>query len=432
MDKRPRVVITGIGPITSLGIGKNTLWAGLLKGKPHITTVKTTVDNTTWDTYHCHTVPNFNISHFGINQDELDFIKDWKEGDETIDLFYLFAAIKLALDDSGIQYDNDSNGLGMIVMHENMNLLPLIFKMSTRAFDILSNKSSNLTKIQFFSKLYEDCLKSGYDAQTFMTLFHAARVFKIHEESLVINNACASGLYALETASQMIKTSQNKMVVVAASDVSDIYKYLWFKNLGIYAPDGIIKPFCSNSDGLVFGDGSIGIVVEELNHALKRKAPIYAEYIGGGFSLESWRVTMPKINSTSYQDAIKKALKHASLASSDIELLCPHGVGSHVTDLYESKAITDIFGKNSKSPLITTFKPYIGHNLGGSTLLETAILLLSMSNNKILPTLNYHLPDARTNIYLVDTLIDQKITTTMKICCAFAGYNAAAIFRRLS
>ncbi|MBU2250854.1 MAG: beta-ketoacyl-[acyl-carrier-protein] synthase II, partial [Candidatus Omnitrophica bacterium] len=115
----------------------------------------------------------------------------------------------------------------------------------------------------------------------------------------------------------------------------------------------------------------------------------------------------------------------------EIDLLCPHGVGCQVIDTYEAKAITDIFGPNPKSPLITAFKPYVGHNLGGSALLEAAILLLSLKNNTILPTLNCQNINPKLNLPLIKQKTETNLKTVMKICCAFAGFNGAAIFKKL-
>jgi 3-oxoacyl-[acyl-carrier-protein] synthase II len=235
----------------------------------------------------------------------------------------------------------------------------------------------------------------------------------------------------LEAASQIISNNQIEAVVVACSDHPDIYKYVWFKELGIYSNDGIIRPFCRDSNGLVFGDGGVAITMEELEHAEKRNAPIYAEYLGGGFDLEGWKITAPQIGSNSYQKAMQKALQQTRVEKAQIDLLCPHGVGYQVIDYYESKAITDIFGKNPKKPLITTFKPYVGHCLGASALLEVAIMLLSLKNNLIPPTLNVEKPDPKFNISLVKEKAVKEIKTAMKICCAFAGYNAATLFKKI-
>ncbi len=428
--KNRRVVITGLGPISSIGIGKDNLWQGILQEKPNIKLEKCVLDGELWDQFYVHKIDNFDILKFGIDKEKLEDIKAWKEGEEIVDLNYLIASIKLALDDSGLDYNKENNCLGLVLGHENLGLMPFGFKISDLAYEMLIGKQkSQFSKKDFFDKFYRKFLKSGYDVQIFADLFHVARVFNVHNYSLFINNACASGLYALEAASQIIQSDQAKAVVVAASDHPDIYKYLWFKELGIYSSDGMIKPFCKDSNGLVFGDGGVAIVLEDLELAQKRKAQIYAEYLGGGFDLEGWKITVPQIGSHSYQDAIQKAFKQAEINKDEVDFLCPHGVGSQPIDYYESKAITDIFGLNPKRQLISTFKPFVGHNLGGSALLETAILLLSLKNNLVPATLNYKNPDSKFNMSLVKEKTKAKLKTAMKICCAFAGFNAAAVFR---
>ena len=443
-EQSRRIAITGIGPISSIGIGKDNFWQGILKGKPNVQLEECRIDGELWGKFYAHKIDNFDIRKFGINKDKLNDIKDWKEGEEIVDLNYLIAAVKLALDDSGLDYQRENNNIGLVLAHENLGLMPFGFKVSDIAYEILAKGQNKISKKEFFDKFYCKFLKSGYDVQTFADLFHVARVFNIHEFSLFINNACASGLYALEAAKQIINSNQAKAVVVAASDYPDIYKYLWFKGLGIYSPDGIIRPFCKDSNGLVFGDGGVGIVLEDLEFAKKRKAEIYSEYLGAGFDLEGWKITVPQIGGNSYQRAIEKAFKNSGTKKEEIDFLCPHGIGSQPIDYYEAKAITDIFGvypmryeklshgASPKRPFISTFKPYVGHNLGASALLETAILLLALKNDTILPTLNYDNPDSKFNISLVKDLTKTKLKTAMKICCAFAGFNAAAIFKKLN
>ena len=425
-----RIVITGIGPLCSAGIGKTQVWNSFLAGKTNIKKEKVVVDNELWVEYFVHKVTGFDITKFGIDRDALNYIKEWKEGEEIVDLNYLLAAVKLGIDDSKLTPQDCEKHTSLVLAHENLNLMPLGLKICQQAYDILRSKvNSDISRKEFLNTIYKKFLKTGYDAQTFMGLFHVAKTFNIHNYSLFINNACASGLYALEAAAQIIKTDQSKAVIVATSDYTDIYKYIWFNDIGLYSSDGKIRPFCKDSNGLVFGDGGASIVLEDARFAQARKAKVYAEYLGGGFSLEGWKVTTPKIGSQSYQDTIQQALKNSKVKKKDIDLLCPHGVGSGPIDYYESKAITDIFGKNPTKPLITAFKPYVGHNLGGAALLETIILLLCLDNNTVLPTLNYNNPDGKFNISLVKEKINKKISLAMKSCCAFAGYNAATVFR---
>ena len=105
-------------------------------------------------------------------------------------------------------------------------------------------------------------------------------------------------------------------------------------------------------------------------------------------------------------------------------------VGTKITDRYEAKTINDVFGKNT--PLISAFKPYVGHNLGGSALLETAILLLVLQKNLIPPILNCQEIDPEISVNIVQKETKKNLNTVLKICCAFAGYNGASIFRKLN
>lgn len=432
MKPSKRIVVTGIGPIGSCGIGKEDFWQGILKKRTNVQLEKYKLDGELWAEFPLHKVDGFDISKFGIDKEKLEDIRAWKDGEEIVDLNYLLAAVKLALDDSKLDFSAEDNGIALVLAHENLGLMDFGFKVSNLAYEsLIDKKRSELSKKDFFDGFFHKFLKSGYDVQTFADLFHVARTFNIHNYSLFINNACASGLYAYEAAAQIIKNNQAKAVVIAASDHPEIYKYIWFRELGIYASDGLIKPFCQNSNGLVFGDGGAGVVLEDFEHAQKRKAPIYAEYLGGGFDLEGWKITVPELGSQSYQRAISKAFEQSGIRKEDIDLVCPHGVGSGPIDYYESKAITDTFGKFPKKPAITAFKPYVGHNLGSSALLESAVLLLSLKNDIIPLTLNCEKIDPRFNIDLVKEEKKAKLSTVMKICCAFAGFNAAAIFRKI-
>jgi len=430
---KKRVVVTGIGPLASTGIGKDEFWKGVIEKRVGLSSREFNMDGELWEKFPVHSVTNFDFTKFHVDDLALAYMKDWKEEEPPIDIYYLIAAIALSLEDSGIKYESENNDIGLVLTHENIGLVPFLLKSSQISFDtLISARQGSISRKEFYEKLYRDCLKSAYDLQTFMTLFHVAKAFNITNYSLFINNACASGLYALEAAVQMIKSNQSSAVVVAASDSIEIYKYIWFKDIGLYSEDGIIRPFCKDSNGLVFGDGGVGIVLEDMEHAEKRNAHIYAEYLGGGFHLEGWKVTTPQIGSDSYQKAILKAIFQSKINKDEIEMLCPHGVGSQSIDYYESKAITDVFGLNPQLPLISAFKPYIGHNLGGSALLETAILLLSLENGVVLPTLNCENVNPGLNISLVNEKLEARVTTAMKICCAFAGYNAAVVFKKLA
>ncbi len=431
MKPLERIVITGLGPIASAGTGKNDFWNGIISGKTGLQLENFVVNGKSWGKYHVHKINNFNIRNFNINEKYLRDIKNWKEGDEIQDLFLLLATVKLALEDGNLKYSPKNNNVGLVISHENPGLEAYFDKIVANTYQIF--KSGGIySKKQIFDKLYPALMKSSYELQTFMLVFHIAKTFGIHGLSLFINNACASGLYGLEIASQMIKSGKCSVVVVAAADYPGIYKYLWFKKLKMYAQNGVIRPFSKNSQGFVMGEGGVGVLLESFEHAKKRKAHIYAEYLGGGFSLESWKVTVPSMENNFLKLSIKNALKASGVTKNEVDLICAHGAGNSLIDRHEAKAITDVFGVYPKSPLITAFKGYIGHTLGASSLLEAAILILCMDKNVVIPALNWEESDSEINFDLIKEKTARKINISLKTCSAFAGFTAASIFRKLN
>ena len=434
MTREKRVVVTGIGPVASTGIGKDAFWDGIQNKRTGLKLEELNIDGEPWDKFYLHKIDDFDIEKFNIEKAVIEDIKTWKNGKEDRDLFYLLAAVKLALDDSRLSYDKEENNIGLFLTVEHPGFEVFCERIITETIKYIEKHFSDnkFSKQKLFRYIYEQFSWNGYDLQTFMYLYFVTKAFGLHGYSLFTNNACASGLFALESAARQIKYGESSIVLLASGDVSNtMFKHLWFKDQGFYSEDGRMKPFSKNADGIVLGDGASAMVLEELNHALNRKAHIYAEYLGGGFSLEGWKVTMPKIGSQSYQKAIKSSLIRANLKLQDIDLINPHGVAIKITDGYEAKAIIDIFGKNSKKPLITAFKPFVGHNLGGCGVLESIILLLSIKNNLIPPTLNCNEIEQKYNIKLVSELMSYSLNTAMKLSCGFAGYNAAAIFRKV-
>ena len=252
----------------------------------------------------------------------------------------------------------------------------------------------------------------------------------MHGYSLFINNACASGLFAIESAARQIRDGASPAVVVAAVDnPTKIYKYLWFKRYGLYAEDGVTRPFSNDTSGIVFGDGGAALVLEDLEHAKKRGAEIYGEYLGGGFSLEGWKITVPNVSEDFYTRSFQDALESSQTNTDDIDFVNPHGVGMKVTDTYEAATISKVF-KNRK-PMVSALKPLVGHNLGGSALMETAICLLSLKNGVIPATLNCENTDKKMNLDIVKENKKSKIKILAKMSCGFAGFSGVCIFKKV-
>ena len=312
-EMKKRIAITGIGPMSSLGKGKDETWDSILKSRTNLVRESYSIDNELWGEFFLHKMRDFNIEQFDLLKENLRFIKELRTvKKEDRDLYYLLAAISLAIKDSKITYDKERNDIGLIVTHENPGVEIFFEELIDSVYDLTKElKGKDISKLKLAQRIYENgCEERGYNLQTFSYLFSAAKVFDLHGYSLFINNACASGLFAIEEAARQIKTGVSPAVIVAAVDnPTKIYKYLWFKKHGLYAEDGITRPFSKDKSGIVFGDGGAALVLEDLEHARKRGATIYAEYLGGGFSLEGWKITVPNLTDNFYTRSFQKALE---------------------------------------------------------------------------------------------------------------------------
>lgn len=427
-----RVVVTGIGPISSLGMGCEEVWDSILKKRLNLVKETYAIGNEKWGEFYLHKMRNFDISKFDIPEKNLKFVKELRTvKNEDTDLYYFLAVISLAIKDSGLKYDTSANNIGLIITHENPGIEIFFEELIDWTYDLFKNtKKNDISKLEIAKKIYNSgCEDRGYNLQSFSYLFSAAKVFDIHGYSLFINNACASGLFAIEAAAKQIKAGTSPAVIVAAVDnPTKIYKYLWFKKHGLYAEDGITRPFSNDSSGIVFGDGGAALVLEDLEHARRRKANIYAEYLGGGFSLEGWKITVPNITDDFYTRSFQKALENTQVEADEIDFVNPHGVGMRITDTYEAKTINNVF--KDRKPLISAFKPLVGHNLGGSALMEVAISLMALKNNVIPATLNCENQNEKPNLNIVKKNKKAKIKVIAKMSCGFAGFNGICIFKK--
>lgn len=428
---KDRVVITGLGPMCSLGNGPKEVWDSVINKRLNLVENEYALDGQEWGRFRLHKMKSFDINDFGLPKDNFEYVdsqRGFRGGDP--DLHYLLAVLKLAIDDSGLSYDPQANDVGLVLTQESPGVEPFFETVIDSSFEFLKDGLRSLpTKLELAKKLYDKCDEPGYSLQTFSYLYAAAKVFDIHGSSLFINNACASGLFAIETAANQLRSGANSAVIVAAAERPvNIYKYLWFKKNGLYAEDGITRPFSKEKSGIVFGDGGCALVMEPLSAAKKRGARIYAEYCGGGFSLEGWKITVPNIAADFYKRSFEKALLNACVAADDVDFVNPHGVGMKVTDTYEARTINRVFGK--KRPSVSAFKPMVGHNLGGSALLETAIAVMSIVADTIPATLNCDIPDEKLGLDIVRKDTKKKIDIAAKMSCGFAGFSGVAIFKK--
>lgn len=425
--RRNRVVITGVGPICSLGLGSSAVVAGLRSGGGSV--AQKIFCNDVSIKYYQHQVAMFDLRSFCSNPSLIIELQEWQRGSVDMNLKLMLASTFLGLKDAGV-YDDpkvNHNKLGVIVAHENPGLEQLLSKLVNENYKIIS-KRKTLKYGRYFGNIYELVERSAYETQSFMMLHHISKFNDIHGYSLIINNACASGLYAMEAAAQTIRSGRNDMVVVVASDYPEIYKYLWLKRQGMYSEDGVIKPFARNRSGFVLGEGASSLVFEDYISAKKRGAHILAEYLGAGFRQDAWKVTVPAITESHYSGAMFDAINSSGVPKQGIKFVNAHGVGTRIGDSFEAAAIGKIFVKNS--PLVSALKPYVGHTLGASALLESALLIVSMRQGFIPPTINCQDQDDSLSIRILREKVDAPVNSVvMKVATGFAGFHGAVLLR---
>jgi 3-oxoacyl-(acyl-carrier-protein) synthase len=432
-----RVVITGIGPLTAIGTGKDALWQSVEAGRSNVTVHQAEVSGEQWTTFPLAKVPHFDIADFGFSSANLSQLQAGSLRYSDEDLLYLIATIQLALADSDVSYDTDENDIALVLTHEAPGVDRHVQEVYQTAFQLIADASvrphpSSLIPHQTADWLYTRHREGVYNMQSFMYLHHVSKVFGLHGYALFINNACASGLYAIEAAAQQIQSGRSKIAIVAGA-AHPVFPttYFWFRDLGMYAEDGVMQPFDKNRHGFVLGDGGCAFVLEEWEQARRRGATVYAEYLGGGFTQDAWKVTVPHVAGDFYTKAFEQALRVSGVAPNEIDLVNPHGVATPLGDRYEARTLTRIFGEFPTRPLITAFKPYVGHDLGGCALTELAILLAALQNDLVPATLNLTAPDETLKLRLVDEPIATPLRTVAKMACGFAGYNAVGIFRKV-
>ncbi len=427
-----RIAITGLGPITAIGIGKEELWRSIKNGKSRIVLHHQYLGDEYWGSFFLARVDDFDIEKL-VAKNDPDSI--WERAKDNTDLHYLLGAVKLALEDSGLTYDPHDNDIGLVLTHENPGVDRYTGKVWDVMLTILNGRlplSPNGSKVDLMNHYYDKYAETVYDMQTFMYLYYVSRVLGLHGYSLFINNACASGLYAIEAASHAIRAGDCRAVIVAGADNPVlITKYLWFKKLGLYAEDGVMRPFDRRRAGFIFGDGGGALVVEDFEHAVRRNARIYAEYLGGGFNQDAWKVSLPDVEGDYYGKSLRKALASSKVRPEEIDLVNPHGAATWIADRYEARVIVDVFGEFPDRPLITAFKPYVGHNLGGSAMVELIILLLALNHNFVPATLNCTEPDPALKLRLVSEPVEKNLNIVAKMSSGFGGYNAVAVFKKV-
>ena len=427
-DPGGRVAITGMGVLSGYGRGLDTLWAGLCSGVSAVRDHRARFGSRTWLEYPMASLPTSTTALADALPNQ-KIVRHDKLAQDA-DLVSIADAVQQALADSGLAYDPQDNDVGLVVTHESPGLadhLQGFFHWGETARAWLRSPA-RFDPPEF---LYQQKSESVYRLHSFLYVHYLSALFQLHGFGLYNNNACASGAYAFSVAVDRIRSGGAKAVVVAGGDVpEDGTKYRWFQDLGLYSPRGECRPYRADRDGLVLGSGAAAFVLEDLEHARARGKRIHAEWLGGGFTSEGWKVTMPDVTGDRYAEAIRRALTAAKVTPGEITMITPHGVGSGMLDRFEAGSLARVFENGDASwPPLMAVKAAVGHSLGGCVLLETVASIVALQNRKIpgvtrCSDVDPSLPIGRQREEPLDDG-----WTLLKCTNGFAGQNSAIVLR---
>ena len=406
-----RVVITGLGAITPIGNNVQEFWEGLKNSKCGIDEI-TLFDTTNYKVKLAAEVKQYNPEDYF----------DRKQA-KRLERFTQFSVIasREAIKDSGITKENtDMERVGVIVGSGIGGL---------RTIE-LENEKLQTKGPDRVSPMYIPMAISN------MAAGNIAIEIGAKGESEAIVTACASATHAIGQSYRMIKHGYEDVIVAGGSESaitpSGIAGFTNMKALSVSADKNRASiPFDKERNGFVMGEGAGILVLEELEHAKKRGAKIYAEVIGYGATSDSYHITSPAPNGEGGAKAMIKAIQDANITPEQIDYINVHGTSTQLNDSCETSAIKTALGESAKTVKISSTKGNTGHLLGAAGGIEAIACVKAMEDSFIPPTINYKVPDEECDLNIVPNEgIKQKVNITMSNSLGFGGHNSTIILKK--
>ena len=253
-----------------------------------------------------------------------------------------------------------------------------------------------------------------------------------------VTSSCCSGSDSMGVAADLVRHGEVKAAIVGGAEASiTSIAFAGFSQAGALStqrndePQRASRPFDAQRDGFVMGEGACVLILEDLDHALERGAPIIAEFAGFGSTADAYHITHPAENGEGAVRAIRKALTKAGLVPADLGYINAHGTSTPINDREETRAIKTVFGEGAYDLSISSTKSMHGHLLGAGGALEAAICALVVSNDMIPPTINLENADPDCDLnYTPMTAVQRPVNAALSNTFAFGGHNTAVIFTK--
>jgi 3-oxoacyl-[acyl-carrier-protein] synthase II len=410
---RRRVVITGLGVVTSLGETVDDMWEGLCAGKSGITTISR------WDTGkspvkfggECR---GFDVTRYGV---------DFREA-KRLDRFGQFgiAASTSAVKDAGLDFDAEDrtrcgvmigSGIGGIETLEEQN-------------KILIERGVSRVSPFTVPRLMVNAASGNVSI-----------LFKLQGPNSAVATACATGSNAIGDAARWIRHDLADVMIAGGSEAAlcglGMASFTAARALSTRndEPARASRPFDRDRDGFVMAEGAGIVILEEYEHAKRRGARVYAELAGYGMSADAYHLTAPTEDGAGAALAMEHALRDAGVTPDHVDYVNAHGTSTPLGDVAETRALKKTFGEHARKLAISSTKSQLGHLLGASGGVEAVATCMAIHRNLIPPTINLENPDAECDLdYVPNKARDLRVSYALSNSFGFGGHNACLLLKK--
>jgi len=405
-----RVVVTGIGLITPLGDGCQEVFHRIVRGESGV-----------------RRITRFDVSEYDVKIGaEADFEPEKymdKRDAKRMDRFsqMAVAASMLALTDAGLSNQELGERAGVCLGTGIGGMETL-----TSQFSVLFDKGPSRVSPFFIPMMIAN-----------MAAGNVAIRFGARGPNTTLITACAASSNAVGEGMRYIREGVADVMIVGGSEAAFVplavagfasMKALSTRN---HEPERASRPFDRGRDGFVMGEGAASLILEEAEHAKRRGARIYAELAGYGLTADAYHITAPSPDGEGARRAMQMALDSAGIAPEEVDYINAHGTSTPANDATETQAIRQVFGEHAYKLAVSSTKSVTGHLLGAAGALEAAVCVLTITNGRIPPTINYEEPDPECDLdYVPNVARDLDVRVAMSNSFGFGGQNAVLLFRR--
>jgi len=410
-----RVVVTGLGALTPIGNSVDEYWNSLINGVCGAAPI-THFDASKFKTRFACEVKGYNVEdHF-----------ERKEG-RKLDRFSQFAlvAVAQAMKDAGINTESVDLDRCGVIWGSGIGGLKT-FQEECREF--FKGDGTPRFNPFFIPKMIAD-IASG----------HISIQYGFRGPNFTTVSACASSTNALIDSFNYIRLGKADIIISGGSEATvhetgvGGFNALQALSTRNDSPETASRPFDKDRDGFVLGEGSGALILEELEHALKRGAKIYAEVVGGGLSADAYHMTAPHPEGLGARNVMKTALSDAGMNTTDIDYINVHGTSTPLGDVAELKGIKEVFGEHAFKMNISSTKSMTGHLLGAAGAIEAIATILAVKNDTVPPTINHFTddPEIDPNFKLTFGKAEKRtVNAALSNTFGFGGHNASVIVKK--